>query len=100
MISISVHTINDSYSSIHHPPKPATNSPIIIFLRREIPFESTLDSSAEQLALGDNATAVEIKYPLSASSPYPLPIHSVCDLLYFCEFATIKLIRSIGSSRL
>ncbi|KAF6228144.1 hypothetical protein HO133_007874 [Letharia lupina] len=62
---------------IRYPPRPESNSPIIIFLRRGIPTPTQCESHLKDLAVGANATAVEINYRLSTQNGYPLPIHMV-----------------------
>ncbi|KAL6714530.1 hypothetical protein ACLMJK_007955 [Lecanora helva] len=61
---------------ICHAPKPAADSPLIIFFRRGIFLKPDVDFFAKRLAFGAGATVVEIGYPLSSSSPYPLPVHA------------------------
>ena len=63
--------------SIHHPPRPEADSPIIIFLRRGIPTATPNRSCAKSLSVAANATVVEMLYRLSRNDGYPSIIHNV-----------------------
>lgn len=62
---------------IRHPPRPETNSPIIITLKRGIPTATPNDPCIKDLAVGANATVVMIDYRLSKQNAFPIPIHTV-----------------------
>ena len=64
-------------SSIHHAPRPTSNTPIIIYLTGPGPVEPSTFPSLPALALASNATVVCIHYRLSAEQSYPTPVHDV-----------------------
>jgi acetyl esterase/lipase len=63
-------------NSIHHPSRPSSHAPTIIYLPRG-PLLHTTYSPLPTLALSAYATIISIHYRLSADIPYPTAIHDV-----------------------
>lgn len=63
--------------SIHHAPRPTSQTPVIIYLIGPRPVEPSTFPSLSALALASNATVVGIHYRLSTKQSYPTPVHDV-----------------------
>ena len=63
--------------SIHHAPRPTSNTPVIIYLTGPAPVEPSTLPPLPALALASNATVVCIHYRLSTEQSYPTPVHDV-----------------------
>ncbi|KAL9603853.1 MAG: hypothetical protein Q9219_000962 [cf. Caloplaca sp. 3 TL-2023] len=88
------------YLSIHHPPRPSANAPIILYLPPGLPSNNghicEPPNPLASLAISAHATIIHVTYRLSPTKPYPTPIH---DLLAAYDWVLNHLIPRPGNDQ-